>query len=207
MKDKLRLLLLLAIDVAMIALEWPTLADAWKSSGVWMLRYYTQSSNVLALLTCTLCAATEIICLVRGQALPGWAQMLRYVSACCLMVTLIVAACILVPTDPGESFRSFMLEGTLLYLHTLCPLVMLAGCLLSGGPKLTAAHALIPLIPTLTYGVITLVMNARKVYSGPYFFFRIHQQPWYMTVMWFAIIIAGNYAIAFLLSKLKNLIR
>ena len=207
MKFNLHTLLLLAIDLAMIAMEGSTLARAWNSDGPRMLRFYTQSSNVLALFTCILCAACEIFCLVRGCALPRWEQIIRYISACCLMVTMIVAACILVPLDKGNTFRGFMLEGGLLYLHTLCPLVMLAGCLLHGGAPLTTAHAMIAVIPTIIYGIVTLIMNAKMIYIGPYFFFRIHQQPWYMTVMWMTVIVGGNFIVSWLLGKLSTLIK
>lgn len=206
MKSKWIILLLLAIDLAIVIMEWRVVWPEWKSNGVWMLRFYTQSSNVLAMFVCMICAACEIVCLVRGWALSGWSQLLRYVSACCLMVTMIVAACILVPMDPASSFRSFMLEGALLYTHTLCPLVMLLGCLIHGGARLTAAHAALAVVPTIVYGVITLIMNAKKIYTGPYFFFRIDRQPWHTTVMWMAIIVAGNFVVSWLLTILQNLL-
>lgn len=207
MRMRLHILLMLAIDIAMVAMEWPVISREWRSSGAWMLRYYTQSSNVLAMLVCAVCAACEVYCLVRGCALPRWEQMIRYISTCCLMVTMIVAACILVPMDKSQSFRGFMLEGGMLYLHTLCPLVMLAGCLLHGGAPLTAKHALIAVIPTVIYGIITLVMNAKRIYSGPYFFFEIYRQTWYETVMWFAIIIGGNFAVSWIVGKLSTILK
>lgn len=207
LKLRLHILLILAIDIAMIAMEWPVVSREWRSSGAWMLRFYTQSSNVLAMFVCIICAACEVVCLIRGCPLPRWEQLIRYVSTCCLMVTMIVAACILVPMDRSQSFRGFMLEGGLLYLHTLCPLVMLAGCLLHGGAPLTAKHAMIAVVPTVVYGIITLVMNAKRIYSGPYFFFRIYRQPWYETVMWFVIIIGGNFVVSWLLGKLSTILK
>ncbi len=207
LKLRLHILLMLAIDIAMIAMEWPVVSREWKSSGAWMLRFYTQSSNVLAMFVCIICAACEVVCLIRGCALPRWEQLIRYVSTCCLMVTMIVAACILVPMDRSQSFRGFMLEGALLYLHTLCPLVMFAGCLLHGGAPLTAKHAMIAVVPTVVYGIITLVMNAKRIYSDPYFFFRIYRQPWYETVMWFVIIIGGNFVVSWLLGKLSTIFK
>jgi len=56
MRMRLHILLLLAIDLIMIAMEWPVLAREWKGSGAWMLRFYTQSSNVLAMFVCAVCA-------------------------------------------------------------------------------------------------------------------------------------------------------
>ena len=204
MKKRLHLLLLLLIDLAMVAMEAPIVLDEWRSNGVWMLRFYTQSSNVLAMFVCVICAACEIGCLVKKRALPHWAQLLRYIAACCLIVTMVVSACILVPMNPAESLRGFMLEGVLLYVHTLCPLVMLVGFLLSGGAQIKLLHALIALIPTIVYGIITLVMNARRVYTGPYFFFEIYRQTWTQTVMWLSIVVGGNFALAWGLGCVKN---
>ena len=206
MKSKWMILLLLVLDLSIIVMEWRVFSEEWKHNGAWMLRFYTNSSNVLAMFVCMICAVCEIACLVRGCALPGWTQLLRYVSACCLMVTMIVAACILVPTDPTATFKSFMLRGDLLYTHTLCPLVMLAGCMIHGGVRLTAAHAALAVVPTIVYGVITLIMNAKKIYTGPYFFFRIDRQPWHTTVMWMAVIVVGNFVVSWLLGKLQGLI-
>lgn len=206
MKSKWTILILLIIDVAMIIMEWRALTPTWRSSGTQMLKYYTNSSNVLAMIVCALCALCEIVCIAKGCALPDWVQIVRYVSACCLMVTLIVACCILVPMTPGESLYGFMIRGNYLYVHTLCPLVMLAACMVHGGATLTTRHALIAIIPTVIYGVITLIMNAKRVYAGPYFFFEIRRQSWQTTVMWMTIIVAGNFAVAWLLTRLHKLI-
>lgn len=204
MRKQLHLFVMLIIDAAIIAMEWPVLWGEWQHAGARMLRFYTQSSNVLAMITCALCAAGEVVCLVRRRDMPQWMNLLRYVAACCLTVTLIVSACILVPMNPGETFRGFMLEGMLLYLHTLCPLVMMTGCLISGGKHLRARHALAAVFPTVLYGIFTLIMNALRVYSGPYFFFEIYRQSWLETVMWFTVLIGGNFVLAWLLGKAHN---
>ncbi len=204
MKLRLLPLILLLIDAAMIYFESTTLSRIWRSSGPSMLRYYTQSSNVWALIACSVCAACEIVCLIGGYALPGWTRLVRFVATCCLMVTMIVAACILVPLSGNTSFRSFMLEGDMFYLHTLCPLLMLLTCLLHAGAPLTARHALIAIIPTVIYGAITLTMNIRRVYSGPYFFFEVYRQPVYMTVVWCFVIIGGNFLVSWLLTRVQG---
>lgn len=203
MRSKIIALIVLAIDIAMAAMEWRVFSEEWPSDGPMMLRFYTQSSNVLAMIVCAICALTGTACLIFGWPSPRWAQVIRYVATCCLMVTFIVAACILVPLDPGQSFKGFMLRGNLLYLHTVCPLLMLAGYMISGGEPLTVKHAAIAVIPTVIYGVITIVMLLKRVYTAPYFFFQIHRQPWYETVKWMAIIVGGDFAVSWLLTKMQ----
>lgn len=200
MKNKIAQMILLAVDVAMVAME---LRVYFPWSGPMQLRFYTNSSNVLAMVVCAICAVTGAVCLIFGFDMPRWAQVLRYVAACCLMVTFIVAACILVPLDPGATFKGFMLEGDYLFVHTLCPLVMLVSHIIAGGEPLGAKHAAIAIVPTVIYGVITILMVSRRVYSAPYFFFRVNVQPWYETVKWISIIIGGNFVVSWLLTKIQ----
>lgn len=200
MRSKIIALIVLAIDIAIAAMEWHVYFP-W--SGPMQLRFYTNSSNVLAMFVCAICAVTGAVCLIFGLDMPRWAQVLRYVAACCLMVTFVVAACILVPLDPGATFRGFMLKGGNLFVHTLCPLLMLAGYILSAGEPLNVKHAALAIVPTVIYGVITIIMVSKHIYTAPYFFFRVTVQPWYDTVKWMAIIVGGNFAVSWLLTKMQ----
>lgn len=204
MKAKIIALIVLAIDIAIVAME-SKVYFPW--SGPMHLRFYTNSSNVLAMIVCAICAVTGAVCLIFGLDLPRWAQVLKYVSSCCLMVTFIIAACVLVPLDPGATFKGFMLTGGNLFVHTLCPLLLLASYMLSGGEPLGVKHAAIAIIPTVIYGTVTIVMICRHVYAAPYFFFRVNQQPWYETVKWMALIVGGNFAVSWLLTKMQLRIR
>ena len=42
---------------------------------------------------------------------------------------------------------------------------------------------------------------------APYFFFRTYAQPWYETVKWMSIIVSGNFAVSWMLTKLQFRIR
>ncbi len=200
-----RIFALILIDLAMIAMEGMVMRQEFRG-GAKVLRFYTQSSNLWALIVCGICLAGDIFSLVSGKPRPEWMRVLRYVSACCLMVTMIVAMAILVPSGASGGFRGFMLEGTLLYLHTLCPLVMLLGWCLDAGAPLRAGHALIAILPTVVYGAITIVMNVKRVYRGPYFFFEVYRQSVPETLMWAAVILGGNFLVAWLLGKIHHIL-
>ena len=204
MKSKLRRGLMLALDILLIIMEVYALGISWAESGAKLFRYYTQDSNVLALAVSVICLAQNLICLKRGCKMPGWTHRLRHLSASCLMLTLIVAGFFLVPTDESLSFASFMLQGKYLYLHTVCPLVMLAQLFLHVGPRLGEKHALRALLPTILYGAISLMMNARGVYSGPYPFLRIREQEGYVTAVGCIAVLGVNYFIARLLAALAS---
>lgn len=196
--------ILLALDIVLILMEIYALAVSWEESGIKLFRYYTQDSNVLALIACCICLVQNVLCLCRGCRMPGWTRKLRYYAACCLMVTLLVAGCLLAPLDPKRSFVGFMLEGKYLYLHTLCPLLMLATLYVHPGPRLREKHALKSLIPTLIYGAVLLTLNAKGVFSGPYPFLKVRDQEAYVTITGCISVLAVNYFVSRLMAALSR---
>lgn len=183
---------MLALDILLILMELLALTVSWMESGARIFRYYTQDSNLLALMVSALCLAKNLSCIRRGTGMPGWTRKLRYLAASCLMMTLLVSAFLLVPVE-GRGFSAFMLEGKYLYLHTLCPLLMLLQLFLHAGPGLGEGDALAALVPTIIYGAVSLMMNAAQVYSGPYPFLRIREQEGYVTAVGCIAVLGVNY--------------
>lgn len=190
----------IALDLAMICMEVYALGVSLWESGGKMFRYYTQDSNLLALIVCIICAVQGIKSLVCGQKPPAWVRKLRYVSASCMSLTLLMAGTLLVPVEPGRTFYSFMLEGKYLYLHTLCPLVAILQFFLERGGCFGEGQALLALVPTVVYGAISLILNGCGVYSGPYPFLRVLEQPGYVTAVGCIAVLAINYTAARLLA-------
>ena len=203
MKHVVRRRVMLALDIVMIALEAYALAHSWAESGAKLFRYYTQNSNILAMIVSIICLAQNIACLGRKSRMPGWTKKLRYLAASCLMLTLVIAGFFLVPTDSDLSFSSFMLQGKYLYLHTLCPVLMLVQLFVHAGPRLREKHALLALIPTVIYGAVSLMMNAWGVYSGPYPFLRVRSQEGYVTTVGCIAVLGVNYFISRVLAALS----
>ena len=210
----LRTLLLLAADAAMIAIEASVLSDAWRSSGTAMLRYYTQDSNVFALLVSCICALCTLYSLISGKKRPHFLKSLRLTAASGLMVTFLVAAFVLAPNNSGPHWKIYivclrqsMLDGSMLYLHTLCPLFMLFTFLfLEDRRPLPHTHSLLILLPTALYGTITLYNNYTRAYIGPYFFMRAYYQPLHETVLWCALILLGSWLISLAILEINRLI-
>lgn len=200
-----RILLLLCLDLAVILLDGRTLFGEFSRNGTKLLRFYTQDSNLLAVAACSALAFCEIACLISGRALPDWTRLVRFIPACCLAVTLLVSAFLLSPGDGG--FAATMLRGPLLYLHTLCPLLMIAAFLLHPGAPLGAGDALLALTPTVIYAAVTLWRNILRLERGPYFFFHIYEQPGYVSALWVAAILGGNFLIAWGLTGLRRVVQ
>ena len=204
--NKKRRLVMLALDALIIVLEIGSLTVSWAESGARLFRYYTQDSNILALIVSIICLVQNIACLKRGANMPGWTRRLRYISACCLAVTLLVAGLLLSPMDEG-GFVAFMLEGKYLSLHTLCPILMIAQLYLHAGPRMRERDALKALVPTIIYGVVSLMMNAAAVYSGPYPFLRIREQEGYVTAVGCIAVLGVSYFAARVLAALTCLVK
>lgn len=200
-----RCIILLALDIAMISAEIYALGVSWAEQGVKMFRYYTQDSNLLALIVCIICGVEGLKCLCKGKILPAWMRRLRYCCASCLMLTLLVSGLLLAPMDKDLGFSGFMLEGKYLYLHTICPAIGIVQLFVQPGPRFHERHALGALVPTVIYAAILLAINAAGVFSGPYPFLRIREQEGYVTAVGCIAVLGVAYASARILAALTCL--
>lgn len=169
-----------------------------------MFRYYTQNSNLFAFEIAVVCAMVTIICLFKGKREPSeWTKHLRHTAVTCLMVTFLVACLVIVPSDPRESFYSFMIKGDNIYIHTLCPLLMLTYHLaFTGFRKYRFRHAVFTGIPTVLYGSVNLCLVYQRKLPPPYPFFNVHGQKWYITTLYAIAIPFGSMLLAYVIGKL-----
>jgi len=199
--ERTRQMLSLAVNIAVVVMELIGMSMEFKRNGFSMIQYYTVDSNILALLGCALCAGFAAVNLFRGQTgLPRWVKTAKYMAACCLAVTFVVVMLILAPQEGPDGFRLMMLSDSMLYHHLLCPvLVILSYLLLEKEPRLGRPAMMIALVPTLVYAVAAIGLNLAKVLVGPYPFLHVYEQPVFMSVVWFALILGGAYLLAWLL--------
>ncbi len=61
--------------------------------------------------------------------------------------------------------------------------------------------SLLALIPTGLYALVMVPLNVFRVYDGPYPFLRVHNQPWYMSILWMAAIFLVAFGAAAALRK------
>ena len=137
--------------------------------------FYTQLSNLVTL-------ASSVAFLLAGAA----AAPLRYLSSCMLCMTFLVTLFVLVPM--GGSFHELMLSGNGLYHHTLCPVISIASYVLW---EPHAGSWLLPVAVTTVYGLVMLYLNWKRLFDGPYPFFRVHNQSAAASVMWTLVLVAA----------------
>jgi hypothetical protein len=87
----------------------------------------------------------------------------------------------------------------MLYYHLICPVAaIIVFIFFEEGLELNTKNAFLAMIPTITYAAIFLTLNIMKVLEGPYPFLYVYEQPFYMSVIWFVVILGGAYFIAWL---------
>ena len=179
---------MLYLDLAIIAGEIAGLVFSVEKNGWWkQFVYYTQCSNYLLLIVTVI----HLVCLLR-RSVPAWVERWRYVAACLTTVTFIVTVCVLIPWYGHPEYFLFQTNG--LFQHLLCPLLAAAG--LPFLRKMRKKDSLLAVVPTAVYGTVFFALNYFGLFDGPYPFLRVHAQPWYMSVIWFAVILAAAYGAA-----------
>ena len=170
--------------------EWPS-----------TFKYYTTISNVLAGISCFLLALYQIINYKTSKEIPYFVIIFKYISACMLSVTFLVVLFVLIPAsgDINEMIR-LLFSPKLLFHHTLCPILcIISFVFFENEYKIEKKSIFYSLIPTLLYAIIFIFLNAFNIVSGPYFFLKVNNQPIYMSIIWFVVIMSGAYGISTLL--------
>lgn len=200
------ILLACCLDVALVLFGAIGTVLHFTQYGWTMFRYYTLCSNVFLLLACAVQAYFEArILLNRGLFVPSWARLLKYFAVCTVTLTFFVVILILVPMAGGEShLPGYLLRGSGLYHHTLCPLLGLVSFVLLDRVSLPDRRVTLwALLPTALYGVAAIVLNLTGTLRGPYPFLRVREQPVWASAAWLLIVLALAWGLALLVWKLS----
>lgn len=206
MKKEYRLRCALCANALIVILEIVALVLSVVEQGLGSFLFYTRDSNYLAM------AVSLLFCIyavreLRGKGeIPNWLYSLRYIAVSCLMVTFFVVILVLMPAM-GENALFMLYGGSMLYQHTLCPiLAVLSFFVFEMRNDLLKADIIKALIPTLVYALVTVMLNICRVIEGPYPFLMVYSQPWYMSVAWCVIILGIAGLLAFGVWGLYNFI-
>jgi len=175
-----------------------------QSIGLELFRYYTQDSNLLLLI------ATVVweVCVARrlrdGVAIPRWVRGLKYMATCTVTVTFVVVLAVLAPMQV-DSLPNLLFSGSMLWCHTICPILAIVSTLLfDTTPDLDMVDTAIALIPTVVYGITSVLLNVLKIWHGPYPFLYVYEQPVWVSLLWVALLIGGAWFLGFLLYRLNR---
>ena len=189
MKRDMKLIAALCLNALIVVFELIALVLSLIDQGLDSFQFYTQDSNYFAM-AASLCFCLYGVKQLRGKSeMPGWVHSFRYVTVSCLMVTFFVVILVLMPMM-GENALYMLYGGSMLYQHTLCPLLAAVSFFaFEAAEQLPKQKILKALIPTLVYAVAAIILNLGRVIEGPYPFLMVYAQPWYASVLWCVVIL------------------
>ena len=197
-----------ALDLVIVVLEITGFVINFPFERFRMVRFYTQDSNFFTMIAC-LIQLIYVLPRLRKQgqiAFPHWITVLKFISAGTLFITFLIVITVLAPADCVQKYHSLFgyynmcIYGSRLYHHTICPILTVLGFLfLDGAEGLKKTDPLYILGYTLIYGIILLLLNYYYVVRGPYAFLHVHEQPWYITLLWGIILMGVAYGTGWLM--------
>lgn len=203
--------------MALVILELIGLNIDYQAHGNEIFIYYTNNSNLLALISGVLYLFFGMIAVSRNRAqgivsswmvkkytgaIPMAVRLLRYVATCCLMVTFIVVATVL---GPEKGYYHEFFDESRFITHLLGPMLsLLSFCFLENEETLPQYAPVLTFGVTALYAVVMIIMNIQRKVEGPYSFLRVLDQPVYKSIFWIVVILGGSYMIAVLIRKLYN---
>jgi len=206
-KTRTKTVIALILNLLVVALEVRGMGMVWKAVGISGLVFYTEDSNVLAMIASALMVLAILVGMIRGwKPVPVWIRTLRYVAACCLMVTFLVVVFVLVPLTGFQYARQGLFTGAELYLHTLCPLVScLSFLFFEKSPRLRYRSTWLAMLPTLLYTAVLVPLNILRIVDGPYPFLRVYEQSVQTSLLWAAILIPSGYILCLVMWALNRI--
>lgn len=204
-KADTKLVLSLAANAAIVIMELVSLPESFANNGWGLFRYYTEDSNIFALGASFMYVIYAILRMRKNTEIPKAVRILKYASSCTLTVTFLVVVFVLLPMYGWDSYGMMLFGGSMLYHHTLCPILSLLSLLfLENGTKLLKNAELSAVVPTLAYAAVTVVLNIMKVMKGPYPFLYVYEQPIWLSCVWFTVIIGMAFLISLGIKKIFN---
>ncbi len=189
--------LLVATNIILVVLELIAFIHDMYVFSFSAFKWYTIDSNVLQLVVSLL----VVVCYLKKAQIPDFVTKLHFVSAVALTVTFLIAAFVLAP-EGGYAY--YFIYDVAPINHLIGPALSVASLLfLEKTDKCSLKIILYPLLATMAYGIICLILNIMRILDGPYFFLKIYDVPAGTIAMWFAIIGVLCVVIAFAYYKIK----
>jgi hypothetical protein len=169
-----------------------------------MFQYFTIDSNIVLLLSSLLLLIVEVKSFLKRTPLPKAAVLFKFVGTVGVMLTFLVAYCVLLPSTKDGSFV-FGWSG-FLWMHTVCPLLALISFVFfEFEPKLKVWWSFLGLSEVGLYGVLILPMMAAKVITGPNYPFLQHLDDGLVTTGVVLGMAVGTFLVSLLILLFRSL--
>lgn len=203
---KKKIVTALVLNAIMVVLGVLGIVFSIHRHGIAVFEYYTENSNYFSFIVSCIYCVVGMLALKNKTTIAKWVNILRFVATTCLTVTFIVVIFVLIPMD--TSLTMFLLfEGSSLYQHLLCPIISVVSFLFfENYEKLSKNSVIFAVLPTLVYGVVTLIFNGVGLMVGPYPFLMVTVYKWYeilVLLLGVVLIVAGVIAGLYFLHNRK----
>ena len=192
----------LTINIAVIILEIIGLRISISERKWKIFAYYTQISNVIAVISSAMYIAFRNS---RNARLRAVVRGMRYLAACALTMTFIVVMCIFIPF--GDT--PVMIERMLLHVngflhHLVCPVISVVSYVWFEEGVKSRRSLLIPFTATAVYAFTVYALNFLKLAPAPYPFFAVYEHEVPELVAWFFGLMLLVMGIAFVIKWANN---
>lgn len=204
---KVKKILSIIINLSIVIMEIIAMVLSFRKNNISMITFYTEDSNLFTMVVCAIMAIATIISMKKQIDIPKWVQTLKYMATCCLTLTIIVVVVVLAPMIGENGYKFMLLKGSMLYHHLICPiLAIISFAIFDDIDIINYKQTILAMIPTCLYAIIIITLNILKIITGPYPFLKVYEQPVYISIIWFIVILIGAYIIALLLRQLSKII-
>ena len=177
---KKRIYFSLALNILIAAFEIAAvILSLIEYGGFSFFKFYTQDSNIFLGISSAVMAACKISFLRSGKKVPDSVKLFSYIAVCCTTLTITVVLALLIPNAGGytmKNFSHYMLEGSGLFMHFMCPVLALVSFICFEEIPLKFSYTVYAIVPTLVYAAVLFVLNIARVLVGPYFFLHVYEQ-------------------------------
>ena len=211
MRPNKPLLVACVANVVLVAIEAWALGTRFLAVGVGTFVFYTQCSNALSMVA----GACTLVQLMRNASISPGVRRLKFVSCCTQTITFLVVLLVLTPmlNHAGQDgWKQMFWDSCRMVTHLFGPVLTVASWLLADGraalcngdPVPSNADLRISLVPTLAYGLVAYTCNILRWWDGPYPFLQVWNQPIWLSVLWFVVLLASAWGIARLLQAVAR---
>lgn len=194
MRSKIKISIIL--NILIVVFEILSLFIAFKNNGISMFMYYTELSNILALLS----SSIYLIYIFTNKKINLFISSFKFLSTLCLLITFLVVIFILIPLTGLNSFAEYF-KHAMFFHHLICPLLSYITFIYFDDIVINKKYPKLVVSWTLLYGIILTVLNILKKVDGPYPFLRVYEQPIYMSFIWSILIIGFSYVLSTMLMR------
>ncbi len=181
------------IHILIIILEVLGFIRAIRHEGRLAIEFYTDLSNLMALIT-------SILYLIFRKKDNRIINGMYFITATMLSITLLVVIFVLGPMYSFD-YKWLLLQGSHLIMHFICPILFIVVYLFY---KKHNDNKYLPVIVTIIYGVVLIILNILKIVDGPYPFLKVYDQSIFMSILWGIILISVSLIVSILLIKLNK---